>query len=287
MKECILYSKEKDDSVRCLACPHKCLIAEGKTGICGVRKNVSGKLFLLVYGKVVSMHVDPIEKKPLFHFLPGTNIFSIGTVGCNFKCDFCQNFDISQAPENEGIFGQDVLAREIVEKAIKLKCPSIAYTYNEPIIYAEFVRDCSVLAHEAGLKNIMVTNGYWSDESFDMLYKYIDAVNIDLKSIDPEFYKKCCGGGLEPVLDTIRICNEEGIHIEITTLVIPGLNDSEEEFEKIAKFISSVDPDIPWHINRFFPDYKRSDEEMTPIETLKTAYRIGKKYLNNVYVGNV
>ncbi len=302
MKEAILYKKEKGSKVRCLACAHYCTISEGKTGICSVRKNINGKLYLLVYEKVAAMHIDPIEKKPLYHFLPGSYAFSIGTVGCNFKCDFCQNFDISQvkpssvfsktenskiAEEINYIFGEKITAEQVISQAIKTGCKSIAYTYNEPAIFIEFVKKCAELAHKKGLKNILVTNGYFSEESFDYIKNYIDAANIDLKSFSEDFYKKFCGGNLKPVLENIKRFHKTGIHVEVTTLVIPGLNDSSAELWEIAKFIASIDENIPWHISRFFPMYKMTDKETTPRETLERAYKIGKKYLKNVYLGNV
>jgi pyruvate formate lyase activating enzyme len=288
MKECELYKKE-NNKVRCLACSHKCLIQDGKTGICGVRKNINSKLYLLVYGKVAAMNVDPIEKKPLYHFLPGTMSFSIGTVGCNLRCDFCQNFDISQASKgkNARIFGRDISPSEIVQKAIQTGCKSISYTYNEPAIFIEFVKDIAKIAKRKKLKNILVTNGFFSRESFGYIKDYIDAMNIDLKSFSEKFYEKYCGGKLKPVLETIKMAHKAGIHIELTTLVIPGLNDSVSEFEKIAKFIASVDKNIPWHISRFFPMYKMLDREVTPLETLRKAEKIGKKHLKYVHIGNV
>lgn len=287
MKECELYKRE-GKTLRCFACSHKCLISDGKTGICGVRKNIKNKLYLLVYGKIATMNVDPIEKKPLYHFLPNTQTFSIGTVDCNFRCDFCQNFEISQIPKKEKIiFGEKISAEEIVEKAIKTKCKSISYTYNEPAIFLEFVKEVSKIAKEKELKNILVTNGFFTKESFDYIADYIDAMNIDLKSFNDDFYKKICGARLQPVLDTIKMAHKSGIHVELTTLVIPGENDSEEEFEQIAKFISSVDKNIPWHISRFFPMYKMLDKEITPLSTLKKAEAIGKKYLKYVHIGNV
>jgi len=286
MKECELYKKGKE-RVRCLACSHKCFIDKEKTGICGVRKNIGGKLYLLVYGKVAAMHVDPIEKKPLYQFLPGSKAFSIGTVGCNFRCDFCQNFDISQASKQGTIIGEEVTPDKIVEEAIKTRCKSIAYTYNEPAIFIEFVKDVAKLAKEKGLKNVLVTNGYLSKESFDYIKEYIDAANIDLKSFKEEFYEKYCGAKLKPVLDTIKRFYDAGIHIELTTLIVPGLNDSEKELTKIAKFIASVDKKIPWHISRFFPMYKMLDKQVTPIDTLQRAFKIGEKHLKNVYIGNV
>lgn len=286
MHECDLYKKEKNKT-RCLACSHKCLISEGKVGICGVRKNIDNKLYLLVYGKVASINADPIEKKPLYHFLPNTKSFSIGTVGCNFRCDFCQNFEISQAPRQGTIFGKEISPEEIVKKAIETGCKSISYTYTEPAIFIEFVKDIAKIAKKKKLKNILVTNGYLSKESFDYIKNYVDAMNIDLKSFSDEFYRKICGARLKPVLDTIKIADKKGIHIELTTLVIPGLNDSEKEFEQIAKFIASVNRNIPWHISRFFPMYKMSNKPVTPISTLEKAEKIGKKYLKYVHMGNV
>jgi len=286
MKLAELYEREKN-KIRCLACSHKCLISDGETGICGVRKNIKNKLYLLVYGKVAAMNVDPIEKKPLYHFLPGTKSFSIGTVGCNFKCDFCQNFDISQVSKQGIIFGKEISPSEIVRKAIETKCDSISYTYNEPAIFIEFVKDIAKLAKKKKLKNVLVTNGYFSRESFDYIKNYVDAMNIDLKSFSEKFYEKYCGGKLKPVLETIKMAHEEGIHVELTTLIIPGLNDSEKEFEKIAKFIASVDKNIPWHISRFFPMYKMLNKQVTPLETLKRAEKIGKKYLKYVHIGNI
>jgi len=286
MYKCILFKKAKN-KVKCLSCSHKCSIEKGKTGICGVRKNIDGDLFLLVYGRIAARNVDPIEKKPLYHFLPGSKTFSIGTVGCNFKCEWCQNFDISQASKEKKIFGENLTPEQIVEEAIKTGCKSIAYTYNEPAIFVEFVKDCAVLAKNKGLKNILVTNGYFSKESFDFIKGYIDAVNIDLKSFNEKTYQRYCGAKLEFVLENIKWFHDFGIHVEITTLIIPELNDSDKELENIAKFIASIDKNIPWHISRFFPMHKMRDKEITPIETLEKAGKIGKKYLKYVHVGNV
>jgi pyruvate formate lyase activating enzyme len=284
MKECILYKKLEGEEVQCIACNHRCIISEDEKGICGVRKNINGKLFLLVYGLIVSENIDPIEKKPLYHFLPNTKTYSIGTVGCNFKCYFCQNYNISQLRE---IVGKEVIPEEIVERAIKTGCKSISYTYNEPTIFAEFVKDTAVLAKKKGLKNILVTNGYMTKECLDFLGEYIDAMNIDLKSSDDKFYRNICKAKLKPVLETIKLAHKKGIHIEITTLVVPGENNSIRIFENIAEFISEIDKNIPWHISRFFPMYKMRDKPTTPLESLKKAEAIGKKYLKHVYLGNV
>ncbi|MBD3247191.1 AmmeMemoRadiSam system radical SAM enzyme [Candidatus Pacearchaeota archaeon] len=293
MKECKLYEKQKgkDKKTRCFACEHKCIISEGKTGICAVRKNVDGKLYLTVYGRVISKNVDPIEKKPLYHFLPGTKAYSIGTFGCNFRCGFCQNYDISQAQESEdymeGVFGEKITPKQIVKEAIDNKCKTIAYTYNEPTIFIEFVKDVAVLAKKKGLKNILVTNGFMTKKCMDFIAPHLDAMNIDLKAFTDDFYKENCKARLKPVLDNIKRAHKKGIHIEITTLLIPGKNDSKKEIEKIAKFIASVNENIPWHISRFFPMYKMLKEKVTKIEKLEQAEKIGKKYLKHVHLGNV
>lgn len=284
MHECVLYKKLKDNDVQCIACSHRCTIGENRRGICGVRKNVKGKLYLLVYGTIASENVDPIEKKPLYHFLPKTNTYSIGTVGCNFKCYFCQNYRTSQMRD---IFGEEVSAEEVVKRALESGCKSISYTYNEPTISAEFIKDVAVLAKEKGLKNILVTNGYMTPECLDFLGEHIDAMNIDLKSSSEKFYNKLCGARINPVLHTIKNAYEKGIHIEITTLIIPGENNSSEEFETISQFIAHIDKNIPWHISRFFPTYKMKDKKNTSLDSLKKAEVIGKKYLKNVYLGNV
>jgi pyruvate formate lyase activating enzyme len=239
---------------------------------------------LLIYGIIASENNDPISKKPIYNFLPNSMTYSIGTVGCNFKCDFCQNFEISQSKK---IIGRKLCAKEIVERALRCGAKSISYTYNEPTIFAEFFKDVAELAKLKGLKNILVTNGYFSEECFELVFPFIDAMNIDLKSFNEDFYRKNCKAKLNYVLGNIKKVYDKGIHVEITTLIIPGLNDSEEEFEKIAKFISSIDKNIPWHISRFFPRYKMKDKKITDLETLKKAENIGRKYLNYVYVGNI
>jgi pyruvate formate lyase activating enzyme len=282
-QECNLYKKEKNKQVQCLACAHKCIISENKTGICGVRKNINGKLILLVYGKIASIGIDSIEKKPLYHFLPKTKTFSFGTIGCNFKCENCQNFDISQ---ETNIFGENYTPEQIINEAIKTNCKSISYTYNEPIIFAEFIYETAKIAKKNGLKNIMVTNGFWTKESFDYLKDLIDAVNIDIKG-NKDFYKKICKTRLQPVLETIKRCYEQGIHIEITTLLIPNENDDKKTLTTIAKFILSLDKNIPWHLSRFFPRYKMQDKKITSKQSLEKAYKIGIEYLNNVYLGNI
>ncbi len=305
MHEAVLYRKLDNKMVRCGVCRHACVIASGKTGVCGVRQNIDGKLYLLVYGRASAVNIDPVEKKPLFHFLPGTEIFSLGTVGCNFGCDFCQNWDLSQATkglaarlvkENKlddidveiGKLGYDLPPEKIVEACVEKGIPSIAYTYNEPSIFFEYFYDTSRLAHEKGIKNVLVTNGYESKEALKLAKPYINAMNIDLKSFSDDFYVKVCKARLQPVLDTIKLASELGIWVEITTLVIPGKNDSDWELRKIAEFVASVDVNMPWHVTAFHPDYKMLDVSKTSHKKLFNAYEIGKKAgLKYVYAGNI
>ena len=284
-------SKKLDDGrVVCEACSHKCKLKEGKYGICGIRKVENGELQLLTYGLAAAVHIDPVEKKPMFHFLPGTRAFSFGTVGCNFSCKFCQNFDISQYPKehNHQIFGEELSPQRAVELALENGCQSIAYTYNEPIVFFEYTYDTAKLAHEKGLKNIYVTSGYETHKAIDLLAPYVDGMNIDIKGFTEEFYKKICGARLQPVLDAVKYAHSKGIWIEITTLLIPGKNDSEEEVRGIAQFIYDLDPSIPWHVSGFYPMYKMLDTPPTPPMTLRRAYDIGKEVgLKYVYVGNI
>jgi pyruvate formate lyase activating enzyme len=288
VKEAMFYEKLDDKKVKCFLCNHGCIIKEGKRGICHVRENKDGVLYSLVYGKVISMNIDPIEKKPLFHFLPGSTSFSIATIGCNFHCKHCQNYEISQYPKtHDDIIGQDVTPREIVKSAIRYGCESISYTYTEPTIYFEFAYDCAKLAHERGIKNVFVSNGYTGVEAIKAIAPYLDGNNIDLKG-DDNFYKEVCGAKVEPVKNTIRLMKELGVWVEVTTLIIPDYNDSEIILRDIAGFIASVDPYIPWHVTQFYPTYMLIDKPRTPIKTLRRArdigYEVGLKY---VYEGNV
>jgi len=280
------YESLENGKIRCLLCRHHCVLKEGQVGICGINMNQNGKLVNLVYGHPASINVDPVEKKPLFHFLPGSAVLSFGTVGCNFKCPFCQNWQIAHNHNvNKSIY---VSPEKMVELALEYKCESIAYTYNEPSVFYPYARDVGVLAKEKGLKNIFVTNGFESVYEIEDMKKWVDACNVDLKSFKKEYYKKVLKGDLEYVLDTIKRLKEVGIWQEITTLIVPGDNDSEEELTKIAEFIASVGKEIPWHISRFHPDYKVTDKEPTPMETMLKAYEIGKKVgLKYVYLGNV
>lgn len=294
MKKAILYEKIKDDKVRCTACAHYCHINEGKVGVCGIRKNIGGRLYLIPYARAVAVNIDPIEKKPLFHFMPGTRIFSLGTIGCNFACEFCQNWDISQFSKSKNWtdFDEDVLGeywppKKIVDYCLKLNIPSIAFTYNEPTVFAEYAYDVMRLSKKNNIRNVFVSNGYGSKEVYNLIGGFLDAINIDLKSFNPKFYQRICHSNLEPVLDNIKRLYKMGVWIEITTLVVPGQNDSADELKKIAGFISSVSPDIPWHISRFFPQYKMEELYPTPVETLIDAYNIGiSAGLKYVYIGN-
>ncbi|MFA5303563.1 MAG: AmmeMemoRadiSam system radical SAM enzyme [Candidatus Nanoarchaeia archaeon] len=283
-KECLFYKTLKGDNIKCLACNHYCMIKENNFGICKVRKNIEGKLYLMVYGKAISANIDPIEKKPLYHFLPGTMAYSVGTVGCNFKCSFCQNYEISQESNTE--IGINLAPKEIVKNAKSEGCSSIAYTYNEPTVAIEYWLDTMKIAKKNGIKNVLVTNGYMSKEALKKISPFVDAMNIDLKSFSEKFYKETCKAKLEPVLETIKLASKLKIWIEITTLLIPKKNDSKKEIKKIAKFVKSVDPNIPLHLSRYFPNYLMK-ELPTSLSTMKDSYIICKKYLKNVYLGNV
>ena len=289
MKEAKLYKKMEDQKVQCLTCAHQCVIAVGKRGVCGVRENHEGKLVTLVYGKAIALHVDPIEKKPLFHFFPGAPAMSVATVGCNMHCLNCQNADISQMPKNSGqIQGEDISPENLVQATIRQNCSVIAYTYTEPAVFWDYAYDTAKLAHREKIKNVFVTNGYLSKESLEEIAPFLDGANVDLKAFQDATYKSICGARLQPVLDTIRRMKEIGIWIEVTTLLIPGLNDSEEELKQIARFIHEIDPGIPWHISRFYPTYRMTDRPPTSVASIQTARDIGiKTGLRHVYPGNI
>jgi len=290
IKEAILYKKLEGNVVQCRLCSHLCRISESRFGSCGVRQNKKGLLYTHVYGEVIASHVDPIEKKPLYHFQPGSRSYSIATVGCNFRCGFCQNWQISQLNKIDAVTagGYELKPEEVVREAEKAGCRSISYTYTEPTIFFEYAYDTAKKAKAKGLYNIFVTNGFMTKEALDTIRPYLDACNCDLKSFRDDFYKDVCKARLEPVLDSIRYMKELGIWVEVTTLIIPGENDSEEELKGIAGFIAGLDKDIPWHISRFHPDFKYNDSAPTPIETLRKAERIGKEAgLRYIYVGNV
>jgi pyruvate formate lyase activating enzyme len=280
-----MFFKEAGSKKVCLLCQHYCILGEGQSGICGVNHNSGEKIECLVYGQPSAMHLDPIEKKPLYHFMPNTTTFSLGTIGCNFKCSFCQNHSISQErtiPQNE-----IVLPEQIVNRALEVGASSISYTYNEPTIFYPYIEQIAHLAHQKGLKNIMVSNGYESREVLESMNKHIDAVNIDLKSFNTNYYKKKLGGRLDRVLANIEDIASSPIHMEITTLIVPTHNDSDEEITQIAQFIAQTDPSIPWHISAFHPAFKEPNLPRTPTQTLKRAYQIGKEAgLKYVHVGN-
>jgi len=289
MKEAMFYTRESDDRVRCGLCRFHCLIADGARGICGVRENRNGVLYSLVYGKLCAEHIDPIEKKPFFHVMPGSRSFSIATVGCNFRCRHCQNYSISQVPRNGRIAGEDRTPEMIVKNALDGHCRSIAYTYTEPTMFFEFAHDTARLARKAGLANVFVTNGYISKEALTTIAPYLDAANIDLKGFSEEFYRETVHARLPEVLDSIIEYRKQRIWIELTTLIIPGLNDSERELQGIADFITgNLGVDTPWHVSQFYPTYQLTDRPRTPSETLRRARDIGLAAgLRYVYEGNV
>jgi pyruvate formate lyase activating enzyme len=284
-------SKQNQDSViECLACCHRCKIREGKKGICGVRSNHGGKLYLDVFGRAIASSIDPIEKKPLYHVFPEAPIFSIGTIGCNFRCSFCQNWDISQYSKGATtveLLGEELMPEDVIRFCKEQDISLLAFTYNEPAIFFEYAYDTAVLAQKEGIGVVYVSNGYETPEALEKISPYLLAANIDLKSFRDDFYRKQCGARIEPVKETIQWLWEKGIWVEVTTLVIPHENDSNEELQAIAEFLTNISPKIPWHISRYFPNYKMHHEP-TPVATLLQAHAIGKKAgLHYVYVGNV
>ena len=281
------FDKERG-SVKCVLCSHGCIVESGKRGLCGVRENHEGVLYSLVYGNLVALNIDPIEKKPLFHFFPGSLSFSIATKGCNFRCRHCQNATISQVIRDEGLdLSYSYSPEQIIAETIRTGCKSISYTYTEPTVFLEFALDTAILARQKGIKNVFVSNGYTSEEATRAIVPYLDANNIDLKG-DDGFYKSICGARLQPVLDTIKMMKDANVWVEVTTLIIPTLNDSEEFLQWAADFIRSVDPAMPWHITRFHPTYKLTHIPPTPLETLQKAREIGLRTgLKYVYTGNV
>lgn len=285
-----IVGKNAVDTVRCNLCAHRCLIREGHKGLCLVRENKAGELQTLVYGRVVSANVDPVEKKPLFHFFPGTSAFSVATVGCNFRCHWCQNWQISQGVRDEHTLlgSQSASPQELVNAAQRSQCQSIAYTYTEPIIFFEYAYDTAKLAKDAGISNIFVTNGFFTKEALETVQPVLDAANVDLKAFRNDTYRRLIGAKLQPVLDSLIRLKQAGIWIEVTTLVITDLNDSVHELGEIAGFIhDELGPDTPWHVSRYHPTYKY-DAPPTPLERLVRAWEIGKKTgLYYVFVGNV
>jgi pyruvate formate lyase activating enzyme len=286
-----LWEELEDNKVKCNLCSHRCVIKDGRRGICGVRENRGGVLETLVFGNLVARHIDPIEKKPLFHFLPGTLSYSIATVGCNFRCRFCQNADIAQMPADLGgtIMGSSSTPQEVVAAAEQGRCRSISYTYTEPTVFFEFAYETARLARERGLRNVFVTNGYMTAEALEKISPYLDAANVDLKAFTDEYYKELCGARLKHVQESLKLMRALGIFVEVTTLIVPGLNDDPAELEALAAFIfEDLGPQTPWHISRFHPTYKLTDRPSTPVATLTSARQIGLKAgLRYVFTGNV
>lgn len=314
LHEARFYQRLAGSEVLCTLCPHDCHVRDGGRGACGVRFNHDGKLYTVVYDKVVSRSIDPVEKKPLFNFLPGSRAYSIATVGCNLRCAFCQNWEISQWPKDrlprglhatggtptaevvcpqleaaqDAVIGEPVTPQTVVDAAVASGCESIAYTYTEPTIFFELAYDTAQLAHAAGLKNIFVTNGFIGEAPLRTVAPVLDAANVDLKFFNPESYKHISRARLEPIMDAIRLYRALGVWVEVTTLVIPGVNDSDAELRGIAGFLASVGVEVPWHVSQFYPAWKMSDTPVTPVETLRRAVLIGKDAgLRYVYSGNV
>lgn len=289
MKEACLYEKLSKERVQCRLCNHFCIIEVGERGLCGVRENRSGTLFSLVYGKIIAGHCDPIEKKPLFHFLPGSRSYSIATVGCNFRCLFCQNADISQMPlDQTRIEGKDMAPEDIVQAAINQGATSISYTYTEPTIYFETALETARIASDRGLLNVFVSNGYMTTACLEKMGGNLAAANVDLKAFNRKFYQEQCSAKLEPVLKTLESLKAMGVWLEVTTLLIPGLNDNPEELKGLARFLVDLDPGIPWHISRFHPTYRLMHIPSTPVETIRRARDLGYDAgLQYVYTGNV
>jgi len=285
----VLWHKEPGGRVLCDLCAHRCRILPGRAGVCQVRVNQDGELKTLVLNRLIAAHLDPIEKKPFFHFYPGSFSLSIATVGCNFRCAFCQNWQISQHVREHGSFPGDVTApEEVVATAVKGDCSSISYTYTEPTIFFETCESVGLLARERGLKNNFVTNGYLTPEAAKRAAAFLDAANVDLKGFDDARYRKVCGATLKGVLEGLEALLANGVWVEVTTLVVPGLNDSEAELRAIARHLKGLSPDIPWHVSRFHPDYKMTGGKATPLATLRMAHGLGKEEgLTFVYTGNV
>lgn len=287
MKEALFYETLEKGKVKCLLCPKGCIVLEDKDSVCGVRKNIDGKLFTMVYEKPIAIHIDPIEKKPLYHFYPGSKILSIGTYGCNLKCEFCQNYDISQEFEADEInIIENVKPQEIISLCNKKNLKFVAFTYNEPTVFYEYMLDVAKLCKKNDIKTVVVSNGQINEEPLRELIKYIDAFNIDLKAFNNDFYKKICKGDLGTTKRTLEIIAAEKKHLEVTFLLIEGLNDNLGEFEQMCDYISSLGKEVIFHISRAFPRYKMNFN-MTPTALLEKFFRIAKSKIIYVYIGNV
>ncbi len=290
MKEAWLYDKQDNHRVACRLCAHFCVIGDGKRGRCGVRENRGGVLYTLVYGHTIARNIDPIEKKPLFHFYPGSRSFSVATPGCNMHCHWCQNAGISQVPAGLQLpVGDPFTPQQIVTAAAKGKCRSIAYTYTEPTIFFEYSHDIATCARDAGIANVFVSNGYMSEDMLQRAHSLLDAANIDLKAFRDTTYRNYAGARLQPVLDSLKRIHDYGIWLEVTTLIIPGINDDPQELRELTDFIvSELGADTPWHVSRFYPQYKLQQLPPTPVATIHQAVDIGRAAgLNYIYVGNL
>lgn len=289
-REALFYQSLPGLSVRCRLCAHHCLLSEGRRGFCGVRENRSGRLYTLVYRRAAAVNVDPVEKKPLYHFLPGSRSLSIGTAGCNFRCLFCQNSDLSQGVKKGGIpVGTDLPPRAAVLLATGRRCLSISFTYSEPTVFFEYALETAEAACEAGLRNVFVTNGYLEKSPLERIAPFLHAANVDLKSFRDDFYQRLCGAKLRPVLSSLALMKELGAWVEVTTLLVPGENDSPSEIRAIARFICrELGAETPWHISRFFPSFRMAEHPAAPVESIITAREIGlAEGLLFVYPGNV
>ncbi len=292
-KEALLYKKIKDDLIQCTCCSHYCVIKNNEFGKCFIRQNIDWKLYLLTYWQALGLNVDPIEKKPLYHFLPWEKVFSFWTAWCNFTCDFCQNYSLSQVnfKNTPSLYNMwvNLSPQKAIDYCLENNIKNIAFTYNEPTVFFEYTFDIMKLAKKNNIKNIYVSNWFQTKEFWEKAKDYIDAINIDLKWFSDKFYKEVCGWRLNPILENIKyVYNKTNVFLELTTLIIPQENDSQESLKEIAKFISSISKDIPWHISAFHPDYKMTNTPATPYETLLKAYEIWKKeWLNYIYLWNV
>lgn len=289
MRQADFYITLKNQTVQCTLCPHNCRLVDGEFGLCGVRQNKDGVLYSHVYERAIATHVDPIEKKPLFHVYPGSKSFSIATVGCNFKCTFCQNHEISQMPHTGYIEGQTLPVEQVVKLAVHAGCQTIACTYTEPTIYFEYAFDIAQKAAEFGVKTVFVSNGFTNPKPIEKIAPFLSAANIDLKGWDEQFYRDVCGGELKSVLNTLKLMKKLGIFVEVTTLLVTGYVDNEKTLREIAQFIlNELGPETPWHISRFYPNYHYRDVQPTSSNIIKKAREIGLTAgLRYVYSGNV
>ncbi|MGI6647535.1 MAG: AmmeMemoRadiSam system radical SAM enzyme [Bacillota bacterium] len=285
MREALYYEARTENKVKCLLCPRECLLAPGKAGVCRIRENRDGRLYTRNYGRASACALDPIEKKPLYHFHPGSTILSLGTFGCNFGCRFCQNWSIAQAEPSTIKLRPEQVIQALLEAAEPYRCIGLAFTYSEPLVWYEYVQETAEQGQRAGFKNVLVTNGFIQEQPLKELLPLIDALNIDVKAFTNEFYRHWCRGSLKPVLRTVELAVVQ-CHVELTTLLIPGLNDSAEEIKDLVTWVAGLSPDIPLHFSRYFPNYQLN-LPATPVSTMERAYEIAREQLNYVYLGNL